>query len=150
VVPSRLGSVRVRSRARRIAGSLDQPQPPVCQSDDAVEAAGEIEVVGRDQGGEAGMADELEEGVQYALAGRVVEVASRLVAEQDLGAIGERAGDRDPLLLAAGEPRRPVSGTRRQADTGDQRSVFARARQRSAPSRRLTVRATPPHAARSE
>jgi hypothetical protein len=46
---------------------------------------GEIEVVGRDQGREAGMADEVEECVQHPVAGRLVEVAGRLVAEQDLG-----------------------------------------------------------------
>jgi len=100
----------------------DRFEPAVFEGDDMVEAAGEIEIVGRDQGGEAGMADELEEGVQDALAGRVVEIAGRLVAEQDPRVVGERPGDRDALLLAAGEPRRPVPGPRREADTGDQRS----------------------------
>jgi hypothetical protein len=50
----------------------------------------------------------------------VVEVASRLVAEQDLGVVGERAGDRDTLLLAAREARRAVPGTRREADPLEQ------------------------------
>ena len=58
---------------------------------------------------------------EHALAGRVVEVAGRLVAEQDLGVVGERAGDRDALLLAAREPRRPVSGARREADLLEKR-----------------------------
>jgi hypothetical protein len=98
VVSSRLGSVRVRSRARRIAGSLDQPQPPVCQSDDAIEAAGEIEIVGRDQGREAGIADEVEEAPQHTRAGGVIEVAGRLVAEQNFGVVGE--GGRWPARAA--------------------------------------------------
>ena len=38
----------------------DSPQPPVFERNDAVEAASEIEVVGRDQSGEAGAADEIE------------------------------------------------------------------------------------------
>src|SRR5882757_1747056 len=88
-------------------------QPAVFEGDDAVEAAGEIEVVRRDQGGEAGMTDEIEEGVEDAVAGRVIEVAGRLVAEQDPGIVGERPRDRDALLLAAGEPGRPVPGARR-------------------------------------
>ena len=39
---------------------------------------------------------------------RVVEVAGRLVAEQHSRVVGERADDRDALLLAAREPRRAV------------------------------------------
>jgi hypothetical protein len=95
---------------RPITELVERPLPPVFECDDAVEAAGEIEVVGGDQCGEARVADEIEEGVQDTLAGRVVEVAGRLVAEQDPGIVGERPGDRDALLLAAGEPRRPVPG----------------------------------------
>ena len=37
-----------------------------------------------------------------------VEVAGRLVGEDDLGPAGERAGDGHPLLLAAGQLRRSV------------------------------------------
>jgi hypothetical protein len=40
-----------------------------------------------------------------------VEVAGGLVGEQDARAVDERAGDRDPLLLAA----REVAGTRSPA-----------------------------------
>ena len=42
------------------------------------------------------------------LAGRLVEIAGRLVGDQDGGIGRERAGDRDALLLAAGELRRIV------------------------------------------
>ena len=80
---------------------VERTQPPVFEGDDAVEAAGEIEVVRRDQCGEPGMTDEIEEGVEHAFAGRVVEVAARLVAEKDLRVVGERPSDCDALLLAA-------------------------------------------------
>ena len=41
--------------------------------------------------------------------GRVrVEIAGRLVGKQDARRIGDRPSDRDPLLLAAGQFRRPV------------------------------------------
>ena len=45
---------------------------------------------------------------QHLGAGARVEVAGRLVGEDDLGSAGERPGDGDPLLLAAGELARPV------------------------------------------
>src|SRR5439155_4393424 len=61
------------SEARRIADSSDVPQSPVFERDKPVEAAGEIEIMRRDQCGEPGMADEIEERVEHAVAGRVVE-----------------------------------------------------------------------------
>ena len=50
---------------------------------------------------------------------RRVEVAGRLVGEDQPGAAGERAGDRDALLLAAGELRRQMVEARREADAAD-------------------------------
>ena len=64
---------------------------PILKDDDPVEAAGELEIVCRDQGGKAGTADQIEKCLQHTCPGRVVEVAARLVAEQDLGVVGERA-----------------------------------------------------------
>ena len=49
-------------------------------------------------------------------AGAEVELAGRLVGEQDRVAGGERAGDRDALLLAAGELVRKVPGAVAEAD----------------------------------
>src|ERR1700682_494698 len=102
--PGHSGSIRLGSDStlRRIAGSSQGLQPSVFERDNAIETTGEIEIVGCDQCGEAVMTAELQEGVQDALAGRVIEVAGRLVAEQDPGVVGERPGDRDALLLAAG------------------------------------------------
>jgi hypothetical protein len=48
---------------RPISELVERHQPPVFECDDAVEAAGEIEVVRRDQCREPGMADEIEESV---------------------------------------------------------------------------------------
>jgi acyl-CoA thioesterase-1 len=56
------------------------------------------------------------------LAGDAVEVASRLVCEQDLRIIHEGARERDPLLLAAGQLRRIVVQPMAQADTLEQAS----------------------------
>ncbi len=77
--------------------------------------------------------------LEHDLAGRIVERAGRLVAEQHVGTLGDRAGDRDALLLAAGELRREVVEALRQADAierllrrhrrhrdvGDERDVLA-------------------------
>ena len=59
---------------RPIAELVEWPQPPVFECHDAIEAAGEIEVVRCDQCREPGMTDEIEEGAEDALAGRVIEV----------------------------------------------------------------------------
>ncbi len=59
--------------------------------------------------------------LEHAVAGGVVEIAGRLVGEQDLGVVGQCPDDRDPLLLAARQPCRAVLGARRQTDTGQQR-----------------------------
>ena len=64
---------------------------------------------------------------------RAVEVAGRLVGEDDLRARAERAGDGDALLLAARQLRREMIGAMRQADLGQQ---AARRRRRRRPCRR--------------
>ena len=52
------------------------------------------------------------------LAGVRVEVPGRLVAQQQLGLLRERAGDRDALRLAAGQLRRQVVGLRVEPHEG--------------------------------
>ena len=103
---------------------VDRLQPAAIECNDPVEAAREIEVMCRNQRREPIIADEVQKRVEYAFAGRVIEIAGRLVAEQDLGVVGECTGDRDPLLLAAGEPRRPVAGARAEADAVEQHGRF--------------------------
>jgi hypothetical protein len=58
-------------------------------------------VVCRDQRGGPLFLDEGPEGVENELAGCGIEVARRLVGENDAGAVGRGAGDGDTLLLAA-------------------------------------------------
>ena len=53
-------------------------------------------------------------------AGLVVERAERLVEQQDLGIVGERAGDRHALLHAARELLGVVVLEAAQADLGDE------------------------------
>src|SRR6516165_9202331 len=74
-------------------------QPSVFERENAVEAANEVE-----------------ERIEHALAGRVIEVARWLVAEQEVGVIGEGADDRDPLLLATRQTGRPMLRTRGKTD----------------------------------
>src|SRR5712671_6319015 len=115
---------RGKRAAGRSIGLIDGPESAILQRHDAVEAACEFEVVGGDQRGETGAANEVEQRIHNALAGRVIEIAGGLIAEQDLGVIGERADDRDALLLASRKARRAVQGTRGEADTVEQPRRF--------------------------
>src|ERR1043166_4691326 len=80
----------------------------VAQGDAAVHALRQIHVVGGDDGGEAGRAHQLRERAEHVIRGTWVEVAGGLIGEQDARRVGDGAGDRDALLLAAREFRRPV------------------------------------------
>jgi hypothetical protein len=64
--------------------------------------------MGRDQGGKPGRPDDRVERRENMASGFRIEIAGRLAGEQNAGAIGDRAGNRDPLLLAAGQFGRPV------------------------------------------
>ena len=73
-----------------------------------------------DDGRGALLGDELGEEREH-LAGRVrVEVARRLVGDQEPRAIGERGAERDALLLSARELRRPGVGAVEQPDALEQ------------------------------
>ena len=58
--------------------------------------------------GDARLAHQLQELLEHALGGRRIEIAGRLVGEQHFGPVGDGAGNRHALLLAAGELRRAV------------------------------------------
>ena len=79
----------------------------VLQAHDRRAAAGDRRVV-RDQHDRAGRLRSSQQGDDL-LARRRVEVAGRLVGEQHVAAVGERARDRDTLLLAARELRGQVA-----------------------------------------
>ena len=118
----RPGADFVRPRIRPSRGISGIPrdwfEAPVFERDDAVEAAGEIEIMGGDQRGEAGARGRCS--IRVAMtpsAVCVVEIAGRLVGEQHLRVVGERADDRDALLLAARKPRRAVRRARPPSPT---------------------------------
>src|ERR1700682_4086141 len=100
-------SLRTPDLVRRLASnrdrSLGRSELAVLERDDAVEAAGEFEVVGRYQYGKALGADDFDQGVHDAGRGGVIEVAGWFVGQQDLRVVGQRPNDRDALLLAARE-----------------------------------------------
>ena len=76
--------------------------------------------------------------VQHALDQLGVERAGGLVEEHDLGLHGERAGDRDALLLAAREVAGPVVGALGEPDLGE--PLAGRRARASALDRPLTLR----------
>jgi hypothetical protein len=67
------------------------------------------------------------------LAGRLIQLARRLVGQQEARAVGERARDRDALHLAARELRRPVIGARAEPDVLEQLARAARRSPSAAP-----------------
>ena len=98
------------------AASFD---PAGAQPHDAV-AALRQRVVVRDQDQRGAALDVAgEQKLDDLLAGRFVEVAGRLVGDQDRGVGRKRAGERDALLLAAGELRRIVVEPLGKADRGE-------------------------------
>ena len=76
---------------------------------------GDVQFVGDHDDGHA-LVVELLEHAHDLDAGAAVEIAGRLVGEQQGGLVGERAGDGDALLLAAGKLVRLVVGAVGQAD----------------------------------
>ena len=75
-------------------------------------------VVGDDDEGDAGLVLDVHELELGVLAQLLVERAERLVEQQQLRLLGERAGERDALALAAGELMRLAAGERRRAARG--------------------------------
>ena len=61
------------------------------------------------------------------IGGRRIEISGRLVGKQNPGPFGDRAGDRDALLLAARQLRRPMRRPRGEAEIVEQASACARA-----------------------
>ena len=87
---------------------------PIFQAQNAVHAGRQLQVVGGDERGNAGGADEMHQRVEH-MRGRVrVEVAGRLVGQDEARVVGERAGNGGALLLAARQLRGPVVDARRR------------------------------------
>ena len=91
------------------AGRVERPgEPPVGQQQDAVGVRGGHRVMGDHHDGVPVLVDELAQEAEDAAPGAGVERSSWLVGEHHLGPGDERAGDRDALLLAAGQLRGAV------------------------------------------
>src|SRR5581483_3930968 len=111
--PARRARAAPRPSLRRALLANDGP---VRELELAPVASGDVGVVGRDDEREAELGLERVDQVEHALARVGVEVARRLVAQQELGLLDERARDRDSLRLAAGQLRREMVELRGEAD----------------------------------
>ena len=81
------------------------------ETEGAVAACGEGQVVGDEDAGEGvGLVERLQEG-EDRFGGALVEVACGFVGEEDLGLGDEGAGEGDALLLATGELAGTVLGS---------------------------------------
>ena len=74
----------------------------VAHPDDPLGVLGDVVFVGDHDDGLAGVVEPAEH-LHDLVAGRGVEVAGRLVGQDDVGVVDQRPGDRHALLLAAGE-----------------------------------------------
>ena len=84
-------------------------------------ALGKLEIVGGDHRAESLVLDQPEKlGMDMARRARI-EIAGRLVGEKQQRSIGQRPGDRHPLLLAARQLRRPMVDAGVEAETVEQR-----------------------------
>jgi hypothetical protein len=78
-----------------------------------------VDVVGDQQDREAGAVPHLEQQVLQVGPGLSVHRRERLVQQQDLGLVGEGAGDGCPLLHPARQLPRVLAALRAQADRGE-------------------------------
>ncbi len=111
-------------RARRPGRVSSEVTDAVLQAQDALAAARQLEVVGHEDQGRAALAVEPEDELDHRVRGVAVQVAGRLVAEEDLRAVDEGAGQGDPLLLAARELDRIMVGARGQAHPLEERPAL--------------------------
>jgi hypothetical protein len=74
---------------------------PVAHFEDPAAALGQLWIVGDDDQGGAGRSLPSEQQIDDRSAGLAVEIAGRLVGEDDPGPGRDGTGDRDTLLLAA-------------------------------------------------
>ena len=97
---------RHRPLAQRLAAD-----PPVADGHGPGDLLAHQRVVRGDHDGHAQVAVEPPEELEDLVPGRGVELARRLVGEDDVRPVGEGHGDRDPLLLPARQPVRAEVGT---------------------------------------
>ena len=85
------------------AGSADLDQPAVFEAQDPVHFTGKLDIMRCDEDGQALFRNQAGQLTIDLLGGMGIEVAGRFVGQQQARAVGDGAGDRDTLLLAARE-----------------------------------------------
>ena len=100
--PGRTAATSRAGSGRGAPGVLPDRQLPVLHDPDPLGAAGHGAVVGHQDEREPGVAPQLLQQAHDVVPGALVQVAGRLVGQQHLGLLDQRAGDRHPLLLASG------------------------------------------------
>ena len=99
----------------------------VAEREPPLRAPGDVGLVGDDDHGDAGLVQLLEQ-LDDLLGGAAVERAGRLVGEDDMRVVDQRAGDRHALLLPARKLRRLVVLAMGEPDLGEARlGLLARA-----------------------
>jgi hypothetical protein len=107
-ISASLLATRTAGRCRGVAGRFRVvtdvvDEPAVFHSDPPRDLPGEVHVVGHDQEGHLVLVVDAKQEVVDLVRGAGVEVAGRLVGQQQARAHDQRAGDRHALLLATGE-----------------------------------------------
>ena len=101
-VLTRLTRLTPRALKHESAGDSSTTQP-VLEPDLAARASGELRVVGDHDDRSSVLADEAREDLEDPLRVLRVEIPRRLVGENERRIVGDRARDRDALLLPARE-----------------------------------------------
>src|SRR5688500_12323597 len=109
----------LRARRRALHGTCVFDAGPVEEPDGARRAGRERRVMGDENDRRAAVAVELLEELEDSPARRGVEIARRLVGEENLRGVCERPRDSYSLLLAAGELGREVVAARPESDSSD-------------------------------
>lgn len=100
---------------------------PVGERYAPVHAGGEFMIVGGNQRREARLAHQRLQRVEYIMRGLRIEIAGRLVGEQQERRVGDGAGNGDTLLFTAGEFGRTVFTAMPHAHIVEQRAGALRA-----------------------
>ena len=102
----------------RRGGAAVAADPPVADLDDPVAGLCHRRVVGDQEQRRVAAAVQIVQQTDDRFTGGAIEIAGRLVGEQEAGLAGEGPGKRHPLLLAAGELGRIVCHPGGKADRG--------------------------------
>jgi hypothetical protein len=94
--------------------------PPVLQADQPIRVGGNLFIMRDDQHGLAALFAQRPQPAHHKLPGFAVERAGRLIAHDDRRIAEQSAGNRDALLLSAGELRRAMSGAVAHAESTQQ------------------------------